>query len=207
METDDYFQGFMLDPLPGYDPGAFDDFSSHRDFFAKSDYDIKDQIATDMRPVGIESYWPWRKDDEQEGPISPISENAPTADAAGLACNPAAVDASVFAADLPQATSAVESIAAPPPPAAAAPTTSGTDTPQHKRRFERTRSALQQSGLLDITMNIADMVKDSQKLDDEVAQLRKNSQELLKSILNNPQNSPLRAFLLKKKRERETQDV
>ena len=81
-----------------------------------------------------------------------------------------------------------------------------TETPQRKRRFERTRSALQQSGLLDITMSIADLMKSSRKLDEEVAQLRRNSQDLLRSILNNPQNSPLREFLLQKHKEREMQD-
>jgi hypothetical protein len=82
----------------------------------------------------------------------------------------------------------------------------GGDGPQRNRRFERTRSALQQSGLLDVTMNTADLMKCNRTLDSELVQLRKSTHDLLRSILNNPQNRPLREFLLLKKKERELLD-
>ena len=78
------------------------------------------------------------------------------------------------------------------------------ESSQRKRRFERTKDALEQSGLLEITMKTAELIKSNRTLDSDISELKKSSQEFLRSVLNNPQNRQLREFLLAKKRERES---
>ena len=57
-----------------------------------------------------------------------------------------------------------------------------------RKRFNRTRDALEKSGLMGITMKTADLLKSNESLEQEILELKKETETLLQSILMNPGN-------------------
>ncbi|XP_045611018.1 uncharacterized protein Cipc isoform X2 [Procambarus clarkii] len=57
-----------------------------------------------------------------------------------------------------------------------------------RRRFMRTAEALRQSGLLDITMKTAELLRKNQKLQREIENLQKETRSFVLSVLSNPEN-------------------
>ena len=66
-----------------------------------------------------------------------------------------------------------------------------TDT-DRKKRFNRTRDALESSGLMGITMKTADLLKKNESLEKEILKLKRETESLLKAILLNPGNEHLK---------------
>ncbi|XP_029642960.1 uncharacterized protein LOC115217409 [Octopus sinensis] len=61
--------------------------------------------------------------------------------------------------------------------------------PSDKRmRFLRTASALQRSGLMDITMKTADILKQNRIVNKEIERLHQDTLKFLHSVINNPEN-------------------
>ncbi|MPC37669.1 transcription factor GTE2-like isoform X2 [Portunus trituberculatus] len=58
-----------------------------------------------------------------------------------------------------------------------------------RKRFLRTAEALRQSGLLDITMKTADLLRKNQQLQREIEDLQKQTKKFVLSVLSNPENS------------------
>ncbi|KAG0722713.1 CLOCK-interacting pacemaker [Chionoecetes opilio] len=57
-----------------------------------------------------------------------------------------------------------------------------------KKRFMRTAEALRQSGLLDITMKTADLLRKNQELQREIEDLQRQTKKFVRSVLSNPEN-------------------
>ena len=57
-----------------------------------------------------------------------------------------------------------------------------------RRRFMRTREALERSGLLNITMRTADLIKSNYVLNKQIDELKCQTAELLRSIFDCPEN-------------------
>lgn len=64
----------------------------------------------------------------------------------------------------------------------------GDNTEVKRRRFLRTREALERSGLLNITMRTADLIKSNYVLNKQIEGLKSQTAELLKSIFDCPEN-------------------
>uniref|UniRef100_A0A0P4WQG9 Uncharacterized protein n=1 Tax=Scylla olivacea TaxID=85551 RepID=A0A0P4WQG9_SCYOL len=58
-----------------------------------------------------------------------------------------------------------------------------------RKRFLRTAEALRQSGLLDITMKTADLLRKNQQLQREIEDLQRQTKKFVLSVLSNPENS------------------
>lgn len=56
------------------------------------------------------------------------------------------------------------------------------------RRYKRTQEALQSSGLLDVTMKTAELIKRNRQLQKDIQDFKKETVEFLKSVLRNPEN-------------------
>ena len=67
---------------------------------------------------------------------------------------------------------------------------------ESRKRFVRTAEALKQSGLLALTMKTATLIKENRKSMDELAALRKQAEELLQCIMENPENQMLKPRML-----------
>lgn len=74
-------------------------------------------------------------------------------------------------------------------------------TSQKKERYKRTADALQGSGLMDVTMKTAELLKKNRALQKEIEQFKKESALFLEKVLNNPENADLRDLLLKEEAE------
>jgi len=68
---------------------------------------------------------------------------------------------------------------------------SGKPTPEKAARFERTADMLAKSGLLDITMKTADLLRSNQQAQRELSQLKLEIEQFTKSVLANPENQSL----------------
>ena len=60
--------------------------------------------------------------------------------------------------------------------------------PEKRARFERTADILAKSGLLDITMKTADLIRKNQQAQSELVQLKAEIEQFTKSVLANPEN-------------------
>eukprot|EP00090_Calanus_glacialis_P001067 TRINITY_DN10761_c0_g1_i1.p1 TRINITY_DN10761_c0_g1~~TRINITY_DN10761_c0_g1_i1.p1 ORF type:complete len:143 (-),score=36.02 TRINITY_DN10761_c0_g1_i1:123-551(-) len=60
--------------------------------------------------------------------------------------------------------------------------------PEKRARFERTADMLAKSGLLDITMKTADLIRSNQQAQNELIQLKAEIEQFTKSVLANPEN-------------------
>lgn len=60
------------------------------------------------------------------------------------------------------------------------------------KRYNRTAEALKVSGLMDITMKTAELLKKNKQLQSELDVLKKDSREFLQTVLENPENHHLR---------------
>jgi len=60
--------------------------------------------------------------------------------------------------------------------------------PEKTARFERTADMLAKSGLLEITMKTADLIRSNQQAQRELNQLKVEVDEFTKSVLANPEN-------------------
>ncbi|KAK7016233.1 hypothetical protein SK128_024793 [Halocaridina rubra] len=60
-----------------------------------------------------------------------------------------------------------------------------------RRRFMRTAEALRHSGLLDITMKTAELLRKNHELQKEIENLQKETRKFVLSVLNNPENRPI----------------
>ena len=56
-----------------------------------------------------------------------------------------------------------------------------------RKRFLRTRQALEKSGLLEITMQTANLINENKVLDNEIEQLKRDTELLLRSVLQQQQ--------------------
>ena len=56
------------------------------------------------------------------------------------------------------------------------------------KRYKRTHEALQSSGLLDVTMKTAELMKRNRQLQKDIKDFKKETVEFLKSVLQNPEN-------------------
>ena len=65
-----------------------------------------------------------------------------------------------------------------------------------KKRFNRTRDALESSGLMGITMKTADLLKKNESLEKEILKLKRETESLLQAILLNPGNEHLKKHKL-----------
>ncbi len=61
-----------------------------------------------------------------------------------------------------------------------------------KRRFNRTRDALERSGLMGITMKTADLLKSNETLERDIDKLKRETEQLLQAVLKNPGNEHLK---------------
>jgi len=64
--------------------------------------------------------------------------------------------------------------------------------PEKRARFERTADMLAKSGLLDITMKTAELIRSNQQAQQELVQLRAEVEQFTKSVLANPENQDAR---------------
>lgn len=62
-----------------------------------------------------------------------------------------------------------------------------------KAKFERTADILAKSGLLDVTMKTADLIRKNQQLQNEITDLKSEASDFVKSVLANPENQKLLA--------------
>lgn len=60
------------------------------------------------------------------------------------------------------------------------------------KRYNKTAEALKMSGLMDITMKTADLLKKNKQLQTEMDNLKKDSSSFLQSVLENPENHHIR---------------
>jgi hypothetical protein len=60
--------------------------------------------------------------------------------------------------------------------------------PEKRARFERTADILAKSGLLDITMKTADLIRKNQQAQSELVQLKAEIEQFTKSVISNPEN-------------------
>ncbi|XP_066989556.1 uncharacterized protein Cipc isoform X2 [Macrobrachium rosenbergii] len=60
-----------------------------------------------------------------------------------------------------------------------------------RKRFLRTAEALRHSGLLDITMKTAQLLRKNQELQKEIENLQKETRSFVLSVLTNPENRPI----------------
>lgn len=60
------------------------------------------------------------------------------------------------------------------------------------KRYNKTAEALKMSGLMDITMKTADLLKKNKQLEIEIDLLKKDSKDFLQSVLDNPENHLIR---------------
>ncbi|XP_052105141.1 uncharacterized protein LOC127738084 isoform X2 [Mytilus californianus] len=60
------------------------------------------------------------------------------------------------------------------------------------KRYNKTAEALKMSGLMDITMKTADLLKKNKQLQSEMDSLKKDSSNFLQSVLENPENHHIR---------------
>merc|ERR1719356_2233136 len=63
--------------------------------------------------------------------------------------------------------------------------------PEKTARFERTADMLAKSGLLEITMKTADLIRSNQQAQRELEQLKVEVDEFTKSVLSNPENQDM----------------
>lgn len=56
------------------------------------------------------------------------------------------------------------------------------------KRYKRTQEALQSSGLLDVTMKTAELIKRNRQLQKDIQDFKKETVEFLKSVMRNPEN-------------------
>ncbi|KAL3875080.1 hypothetical protein ACJMK2_038017 [Sinanodonta woodiana] len=66
---------------------------------------------------------------------------------------------------------------------------------ERKTRYDKTAAALQQSGLMDITIKTAELLRKNAALQKELQKLKQETSLFLYSVLNNPENEALRNFL------------
>ncbi len=59
---------------------------------------------------------------------------------------------------------------------------------ERKYRFLKTREALENSGLMGVTIKTANLVKNNEILEKKLAELKRDTQKLLKAIQQNPEN-------------------
>ncbi|XP_062588963.1 uncharacterized protein LOC134250627 isoform X1 [Saccostrea cucullata] len=57
------------------------------------------------------------------------------------------------------------------------------------KRYKRTQEALQSSGLLDVTMKTAELMKRNRQLQKDIRDFKQETVEFLKTVLQNPENS------------------
>ena len=63
--------------------------------------------------------------------------------------------------------------------------------PERRARFERTAAILSRSGLMDVTMRTADLLRKNQQLGRDLAALKRETQTFVNSVLANPENAHL----------------
>jgi len=61
--------------------------------------------------------------------------------------------------------------------------------PEKRARFERTAEMLAKSGLLEITMKTADLIRSNQQAQQELNALKVEVEEFVQSVLENPENT------------------
>ena len=94
--------------------------------------------------------------------------------------------------------------AVPPPPSMPQPQArSSASTPQapavhskKQQRYQCTKAALQQSGLLELTMQMSGIIRDMERSEAELRQLRRDSHAFLVSVLTTPENVRFREYLM-----------
>ncbi len=70
--------------------------------------------------------------------------------------------------------------------------------PNRRARFTRTADILARSGLLDITMRTAELIRKNQHLNTQLIQLRKDADDFVRSVLSNPENKHFAEMHLKR---------
>lgn len=60
------------------------------------------------------------------------------------------------------------------------------------KRYNKTAEALKMSGLMDITMKTAELLKKNKELQKEMDKLKRDSKEFLQTVLDNPENHQIR---------------
>merc|ERR1719412_2734663 len=60
--------------------------------------------------------------------------------------------------------------------------------PEKRARFERTADMLAKSGLLDITMKTAELIRSNQQAKNELMKLKVEIDEFVQKVLSNPEN-------------------
>merc|ERR550519_2741453 len=60
--------------------------------------------------------------------------------------------------------------------------------PEKRAKFERTADMLAKSGLLDITVKTADLIRSNQQAQNELVQLKLEIEQFARSVLANPEN-------------------
>ncbi len=65
--------------------------------------------------------------------------------------------------------------------------------PDRRARLARTADMLARSGLLDVAMRTADLMRRNQQLEREIAQLKAEADAFVADVLSNPENAHLRA--------------
>ena len=60
--------------------------------------------------------------------------------------------------------------------------------PEKRARFERTADMLAKSGLLDITMKTAELIRSNQQAKNELMQLKLEIDQFVQKVLANPEN-------------------
>ena len=60
--------------------------------------------------------------------------------------------------------------------------------PEKRARFERTADMLAKSGLLDITMKTAELIRSNQQAKNDLMKLKVEIDEFVQKVLSNPEN-------------------
>ncbi len=67
--------------------------------------------------------------------------------------------------------------------------------PERRARFSRTADILARSGLLDVTMRTAELMRRNEQLARDLAQLRRDADAFVRDVLSNPENAHLVRWL------------
>ena len=66
--------------------------------------------------------------------------------------------------------------------------------PEKRARFERTADMLAKSGLLDITMKTAELIRSNQQAKNELMKLKVEIDEFVQKVLSNPENQVIQHY-------------
>merc|ERR1712020_419417 len=70
---------------------------------------------------------------------------------------------------------------------------------EKQERLTRTAQVLSESGLLDVTLQTADLLRKNQELQKDIDKLKEETQAFVESVLRNPENRWLRDIYEKRK--------